>query len=168
MIGFYTAFSRLIDKLVKTESVLIDVEGNQKKVLKSDLLHDISACVQHAVSLQLEDRVTRALNFLEIRNKKVRHVVVSGGVASNLYIKSRVEAVGRKYNVLVSSPPVKYCTDNGVMIAWNGCEKLMANSLDVVLPLEQSVEFFNALKPMARCELGNDIKYQIELLNIKN
>lgn len=168
MIGFFTAFSKLIDKLVKTDSVLIDVESNQKKVLKSDLLCDISACVQHTVSLQLEDRVMRALNFLEIRNIKVRDVVVSGGVASNLYIKSRVETVGRKYNVAVSSPPVKYCTDNGVMIAWNGCEKLMANSLDVVLPMKQSLEFFKAMKPMARCELGKDIKYQIELLNIKN
>ena len=144
------------------------MDNTEKKVLSSQLLADISASAQHVVSLQLEDRVARALKFLSIRNMNVNTLVVSGGVASNLYINSRLKSMCLKQNVATSCPPVSYCTDNGVMIAWNGCEKLVAKSLDFVGPAEQTKEFFDGLKPLARCDLGLDIRYQIELLNIRN
>ena len=50
-------------------------------------------------------------------------MVASGGVASNSMIRRSLEKVGSEMGVRVVFPPPKYCTDNGVMIAWNGLEK---------------------------------------------
>ena len=39
------------------------------------------------------------------------------------YIRSVLTHVCNKLNWTAVFPPVKYCTDNGVMIAWNGVER---------------------------------------------
>jgi N6-L-threonylcarbamoyladenine synthase len=48
---------------------------------------------------------------------------VSGGVASNEYVKRGLELVCQEMNYKLNCPEKKLCTDNGVMIAWNGVEK---------------------------------------------
>lgn len=74
---------------------------------------------------------------------------------------------GFPYYRRISCPPAKYCTDNGVMIAWNGCEKLERGSKDCVSPDKQDNEFFESIKPEGKCSLGEDISFDIKLLNIK-
>ena len=90
-----------------------------------------------------------------------------------MYIKARLEAVCSLNGVTMSSPPVSYCTDNGVMIAWNGCERMLsrngaAKEIVVVESGQQDQAFFDSLKPIGKCELGEDISKQIKLLQIKN
>ena len=51
--------------------------------------------------------------------------VVSGGVASNSYLRSKLEHLARHYNLRLEAPPPRLCTDNGVMIAWAGMERLL-------------------------------------------
>jgi N6-L-threonylcarbamoyladenine synthase len=53
-------------------------------------------------------------------------LVVAGGVAANSAIRSRLEAIANARGVRLVAPPVKYCTDNGAMIAWAGIERLRA------------------------------------------
>ena len=79
-----------------------------------------------------------------------------------------IENICFKYGLDISSPPIEYCTDNGVMIAWNGCLKLKANSNDIIRPINQTKTFFNELKPEAKSSLGKDISFQLKLLEIKN
>lgn len=67
----------------------------------------------------------------------------------------------------ISFPPAKYCTDNGVMIAWNGCEKLEHDSSDCVVPHKQNEEFFGSIKALGKSELGNDLSFDVRLLKIK-
>jgi N6-L-threonylcarbamoyladenine synthase len=50
-------------------------------------------------------------------------LVISGGVAANQYIKQNMLKVCKKYNYNLITPPVKLCTDNGVMIALAGLER---------------------------------------------
>ena len=50
--------------------------------------------------------------------------VVSGGVASNQYIRSALNFVTSHFKFELVCPPLELCTDNGVMIAWAGVEKL--------------------------------------------
>jgi len=50
--------------------------------------------------------------------------VVSGGVASNMFIRKHLNLVCDEENFKLIVPPPKLCTDNGIMIAWNGIEKL--------------------------------------------
>ena len=64
--------------------------------------------------LQKEDRLKRALVYLELNRIKIEHVVISGGVASNKYIRKSLDAVCNEFGVKTSNPPIKYCTDNGV------------------------------------------------------
>lgn len=53
--------------------------------------------------------------------------VLSGGVASNHFVRSALKFVCDHYNYRLLAPPQRLCTDNGVMIAWNGIERLKAN-----------------------------------------
>jgi hypothetical protein len=75
--------------------------------------------------------------------------------------------VENEFDMKISCPPVKYCTDNGVMIAWNGCEKLEHGSNDCIAPEKQDKEFFESIKPLGKCELGHDSSSDLKLLNIK-
>ena len=49
--------------------------------------------------------------------------VVCGGVASNQYLRGRLQAAADADGVTAVFPPAKYCTDNGVMVAWAGLER---------------------------------------------
>lgn len=44
-------------------------------------------------------------------------------MASNQYLRRRMEDVAVEEGVRAIFPPAKYCTDNGVMIAWAGLER---------------------------------------------
>jgi N6-L-threonylcarbamoyladenine synthase len=55
---------------------------------------------------------------------QVRHLVVAGGVASNKYIRGRLGAVAEEAGLHLVCPPPRLCTDNGVMVAWAGVERL--------------------------------------------
>jgi tRNA A37 threonylcarbamoyltransferase TsaD len=51
-------------------------------------------------------------------------LVVAGGVAANSKVRSTLQAVADKYNLPCLVPPVKFCSDNGLMVAWTGVERL--------------------------------------------
>ncbi|KAF4618406.1 hypothetical protein G7Y89_g14898 [Cudoniella acicularis] len=73
-----------------------------------------------------EHLVSRVLLSLEApETKNIRTLVVSGGVASNQYLKQvfrdALDREGYEDMTLVFPPP-KYCTDNAAMIAWTGLE----------------------------------------------
>jgi hypothetical protein len=55
----------------------------------------------------------------------------------------------------------------GAMIAWNGCEKIISKSRQIVEPEEQNKEYLYNLEPMAKCELGTSISADIKAEKIK-
>lgn len=71
----------------------------------------------------LASRVLFALDREDVRG--VKTLVVSGGVASNQFLKvilrTILDAKGFQHIKLVLPPP-KFCTDNAAMIAWTGME----------------------------------------------
>ena len=52
--------------------------------------------------------------------------VVSGGVASNQTLRSRLMEAMELFDFDLHMPSPDICTDNGVMIAWAAIERLMA------------------------------------------
>ena len=52
----------------------------------------------------------------------------AGGVAANTYLRGRLEGLG----VRLVAPPIKFCTDNGAMIAWAGIERLRRGMVDAL------------------------------------
>lgn len=46
-------------------------------------------------------------------------------MACNNFIAQGLEIVCNEYNYALVRPPVKLCTDNGVMVAWNAVERFV-------------------------------------------
>ncbi|KAJ2629754.1 Mitochondrial tRNAs modification protein [Coemansia sp. RSA 1290] len=57
-------------------------------------------------------------------------LVVSGGVASNQAVRNSLAELAGHNNMALVCPPPQLCTDNGVMIAWAGIERLRHGLLD--------------------------------------
>jgi N6-L-threonylcarbamoyladenine synthase len=167
--GLLAQIFKLINDLLKKEECCakINLNGEEKKILKEEIICDICALVQNLIALQLQDRIERAFQFLKFKNISAKKFVLSGGVASNIYIRDKLNNICLDYQMINSMTPIKYCTDNGVMIAWNGCEKLLNNSKDIIFPDEQNELFFKNLKPSSKCELGVSLEAELKLLRIK-
>ena len=61
-------------------------------------------------------------------------LVVSGGVAANTALRAALSEVAGKSGLKFVAPPIALCTDNAIMIAWAGVERLklgLTDTLDV-------------------------------------
>ncbi|MBU8540441.1 tRNA (adenosine(37)-N6)-threonylcarbamoyltransferase complex transferase subunit TsaD [Falsiroseomonas tokyonensis] len=83
---------------------------------------DLAAGFQAAVSATLANRAAHALAMAP----GATALVVSGGVAANQGIRAALAEVAAKAGLPLVAPPIRLCTDNAVMIAWAGIERLRA------------------------------------------
>jgi N6-L-threonylcarbamoyladenine synthase len=88
---------------------------------------DLCASFQRTVGDVLADRCGNAL-----AQTPASTLVVAGGVASNLYLRGRLETLAAQHGARLVAPPVKLCTDNGAMIAWAGLERLRLGRTDTL------------------------------------
>ena len=52
-------------------------------------------------------------------------LVVAGGVAANQALRATLDDVARANGFRLVAPPLRLCSDNAVMIAWAGAERLV-------------------------------------------
>uniref|UniRef100_A0A8B9CNZ7 N(6)-L-threonylcarbamoyladenine synthase n=1 Tax=Anser brachyrhynchus TaxID=132585 RepID=A0A8B9CNZ7_9AVES len=155
------SFSGLQNLINKTIIQKEKEEGIQEGELLS-CVKDIAAAVQHVVAIHIIQRTYRAMLFCiknGILSPKHATLVVSGGVASNQYIRRGLQTLANANNFAFLSPPPRLCTDNGVMIAWNGIERLRAG-----LGVLNSTE---GIRYEPKAPLGTDISNQVEEDSIK-
>ncbi len=108
--GYNFSFSGL-----KT-AVLREVQ-NQGAHLDGNKSH-IAASFQKAVVDVFVSRLASAMDdFPDLDT-----VVVAGGVAANQHIRDHLKKLVESKNKRLVVPPLKYCTDNGAMVAWAGLE----------------------------------------------
>ncbi len=81
----------------------------------------VAAGFQEAVVDVLSKKVARAL-----KQTTLKTLVIAGGVGANQALRGRLQALGEKLDVEVRYPRVEFCTDNGAMIAFAGCRRLLA------------------------------------------
>jgi len=82
-------------------------------------LVNLARAFQAAAADQLVEKLGLALKVCEAREVAVTSLVLSGGVASNLYLRARLQDYLDKTRPMpVVFPPVHLCTDNAAMIAW--------------------------------------------------
>lgn len=84
------------------------------------------------ITRHIVHRTQRAIEYCERNNlfddASKRTLVFSGGVACNDYIFNSLTELASQFGYTVLRPRKKLCTDNGVMIAWNGIERYKLSS----------------------------------------
>ncbi|MDX6749510.1 tRNA (adenosine(37)-N6)-threonylcarbamoyltransferase complex transferase subunit TsaD [Geminicoccaceae bacterium 1502E] len=100
------------------------------QALEPQTLADLCAGFQAAVGDVLVDRTRRAMALFEHRHGRVPVLVVAGGVAANREIGGRLAALAAEAGTSLAVPPPRLCTDNGVMVAWAGIERLALGLVD--------------------------------------
>ena len=81
---------------------------------------------KRTASIHLDERVRRAFEWVRESYPEVRHLVLAGGVASNQYLRTRLDAACADSGARLVCPPAKLCTDNGAMVAWCAIERARA------------------------------------------
>ncbi len=76
---------------------------------------DIAACFQLAVIDTLSKKCLRG-----IKQTGHHELVISGGVSANISLRETLAKMGQKHRFKSYFPSLKYCTDNGAMIAVAG------------------------------------------------
>jgi len=56
--------------------------------------------------------------------------VIAGGVSANQYLREKLHGLMDKLNGEVFYPRPEFCTDNGAMIAYAGCQRMKAGQKD--------------------------------------
>ncbi|CAK9186537.1 unnamed protein product [Ilex paraguariensis] len=98
---------------------------------------DVAASFQRVAVLHLEEKCERAIAWALKIEPSIRHLVVSGGVASNRYVRARLNQVVEKNGLQLVCPPPSLCTDNGVMVAWTGIEHFRVGRFDPPPPANE-------------------------------
>jgi len=83
---------------------------------------DIAYAFQEAVVKTLVIKCKRALE-----QEGMSTLVIAGGVSANVLLRQELEAALKKINSHVFYARNEFCTDNGAMIAYAGCQRLLAN-----------------------------------------
>ena len=81
--------------------------------------NDIAASFQEAVVDVLATKTLRAAE-----RSAVSTVLLAGGVAANSQLRSRLESGCREHGWTFAVPPLRYCGDNGAMVAFSGSLRL--------------------------------------------
>jgi N6-L-threonylcarbamoyladenine synthase len=111
-------------------AVAHEVARHGEGALPGAVAADIAAGFQQAVVEVLTDRVSHAMAMFTERHADGRLLVVAGGVAANAAIRSGLERVAGERGFRFVAPPLRLCTDNAVMVAWTGIERLRLGLVD--------------------------------------
>ena len=82
---------------------------------------DIACAFETAVVETIAIKCRRALQQTELSR-----LVIAGGVSANTRLRQRLEDMVIKEKAKVYYPRLEFCTDNGAMIAFAGCQRLVA------------------------------------------
>ena len=97
------------------KSAVINLAHNEEQRGNELRKEDLACSFQKVAVESITQKVRKA-----ITEKNIKHVIVAGGVAANNGLREAMTELCADLNVDLSIPPMKYCTDNGTMIAAAG------------------------------------------------
>ncbi len=147
--GCHFSFSGLKTALRQT------IERLGPTALEAPALNDLCASFQTATGDILVDRTRHAASMLRADYPRANTLVVAGGVAANTHLRARLAALAAGQGLRLIVPPPRLCTDNGVMIAWAGQERLALGLID---DLRAPARARWPLDPAAEPALGAGVK----------
>jgi N6-L-threonylcarbamoyladenine synthase len=95
---------------------------------------DLCASFQVAVTDIVANRADHAMRAFASDHDGPHVMVVAGGVAANEALRAALRDTATRQGFRLVAPPARLCSDNGVMIAWAGAERLalgLTDALDV-------------------------------------
>ena len=97
------------------KSAVINLAHNEEQRGNEINKKDLATSFQKVAVESIIIKVRKA-----IQDRGIKHVIVAGGVAANQGLREEMDKLCKELNVDLSIPPIKYCTDNGTMIAAAG------------------------------------------------
>ena len=94
---------------------------DEKGVIDPQTMADIAAAFEDAVVDTLAIKCRRAL-----KETGLKQLIIAGGVSANLRLRERLEEIVNAEKAQLYYARPRFCTDNGAMIAYAGCQRLMA------------------------------------------
>lgn len=94
------------------KSAVINLVHNEKQRGKEIKPNNL-ACSFQTIAIEQLVRKTR----MAIKETNVKHLIVAGGVSANTYLRMQMLALAEENQISLKIPDLKYCTDNGTMIA---------------------------------------------------
>ncbi len=86
---------------------------------------DVAYAFQEAVVETLLIKCRRAL-----KQTRLKQLVLAGGVAANHVLREQMQLLTKSLEVEVFYPRAEFCTDNAAMVAYTGCQYLLAGRRD--------------------------------------
>ncbi|MDM1715951.1 tRNA (adenosine(37)-N6)-threonylcarbamoyltransferase complex transferase subunit TsaD [Thiopseudomonas alkaliphila] len=110
---------------LKTSTLTAWHKAEQSGVANQQAKADLAYAFQEAVVKTLTIKCERALE-----QEGLKRLVIAGGVSANQALRQELEAMlaARQGEVFYARP--RFCTDNGAMIAYAGCQRLLAGQVD--------------------------------------
>lgn len=115
--GLAFSFSGLKTFTLNTIQAERDAQGN----IDPQTLADIACAFEDAVVDTLTIKCRRAL-----QQTGLKQLVIAGGVSANQRLRERLGAMVEKERAALFYARPEFCTDNGAMIAYAGCQRLLA------------------------------------------
>jgi len=96
-------------------------KGNDNEQTRAD----ICRAFEEAVVDTLKIKCRRA-----VQQVSAKTLVIAGGVGANLRLREALQAMMEKEGGELYYPRIEFCTDNGAMIAYVGCLRLVAGQTE--------------------------------------
>lgn len=120
----YGEFDFSFSGLKSSVKRLIDAEGENLDI------PSLCASFQKTVASVLTNRALNACKAYAQLHASNKKLILAGGVAANQYIVHNMSEALKQVEFELIAPPIKLCTDNGIMIAWAGLERYRKGLLD--------------------------------------
>lgn len=102
---------------LKTAALTTWKKSNQTPQTQADLAYAFEEAVVETIAIKCR----RALEQTQMKT-----LVIAGGVSANTHLRRRLTELVKSYDAKVYYPRPEFCTDNGAMIAYAGCQRLLA------------------------------------------
>ncbi len=107
----------------------VAVEFKKQTALLGELPESNKIAIAHAFE-------TAAVDTLLIKIKRAlaqtgyTQLVISGGVSANIQLRTKIAELSQHHQICAYFPRFEFCTDNGAMIAYVGCQRLLRGERD--------------------------------------
>lgn len=138
--GLDFSFSGLKTFTRNTLQKLAD-EGEVSEQDKADVAH----AFQEAVVGTMIIKCRRAFKHTQMKT-----LVIAGGVSANTRLREQLAVMAKEEGGQLYYPRLEYCTDNGAMIAYAGCQRLLAGYSDDLVIVAKPRWSLEDLPPLVR------------------